>query len=66
MAERKKEQQDNLRFYEQLRNVPQGALKPIQAGRLKGKSDINPVWRIQAMTSVFGPCGIGWKYEIVK
>lgn len=66
MAEKKKEQQDNLRFYEQLRNVPQGALKPIQAGRLKGKSDINPVWRIQAMTSAFGPCGIGWKYEIVK
>lgn len=57
---------ENLRFYEQLRNVPSGALKSIQAGRLKGKSDINPVWRIKAMTDVFGPCGIGWKYEIVK
>ena len=57
---------ENLRFYEQLRNVPQEALKPIMAGRLKGKSDINPVWRIQAMTNAFGPCGIGWKYEIAK
>jgi len=57
---------ENLMFYDQLRNVPQGALKPIQAGRLKGKSDINPVWRIKAMTEAFGPCGIGWKYEIVK
>ena len=66
MANEKKQAHDNLRFYEQLRNVPQGALKPIQAGRLKGKSDINPVWRIKAMTEVFGPCGIGWKYEIVK
>ena len=60
------ESQDNLRFYEQLRKVPTEALKPIQAGRLKGKSDINPVWRIKAMTEAFGPCGIGWKYEIVK
>lgn len=61
-----KTQGDNLRFYEQLRKVPQEALKPITAGRLKGKSDINPVWRIQAMTNAFGACGIGWKYEITK
>ena len=66
MAENKKQPQNNLRFYEQLRQVPQEALKPILAGRLKGKSDINPVWRIKAMTDAFGPCGIGWKYEIVK
>lgn len=45
---------------------PVSALKPIQAGRLKGKSDINPQWRYQAMTEVFGMCGIGWKYEIVR
>ena len=64
--EETKTQGDNLRFYEQLRKVPQEALKPIMAGRLKGKSDINPVWRIQAMTNVFGACGIGWKYEITK
>ena len=66
MAEKKNTAQDNLRFYEQLRKVPQEALKPILAGRLKGKSDINPVWRIQAMTEAFGACGIGWKYEITK
>ena len=64
--EETKTQGDNLRFYEQLRKVPQEALKPIMAGRLKGKSDINPVWRIQAMTNAFGACGIGWKYEITK
>lgn len=64
--EETKTQGDNLRFYEQLRKVPQEALKPIMAGRLKGKSDINPVWRIQSMTKAFGACGIGWKYEITK
>ena len=57
---------NNLRFYEFLRLVPQHALKTIGAGRLKGMSDINPVWRIKAMTECFGPCGIGWKYEVTK
>lgn len=56
----------NMLYYEQLRNVPKEAIKPIAAGRLKGMSDINPMWRIKAMTQAFGPCGIGWKYEIVN
>lgn len=64
MAEKK--EQGNLRFYERLRKVPDSAIKQIGAGRLKGMSDINPLFRIKAMTEVFGPCGIGWKYEIVK
>ena len=66
MAEKKKEVQGNLQFYEQLRKVPQEALKEIGAGRLKGMSDVNPMWRIKVMTETFGPCGIGWKYEITK
>lgn len=57
---------ENLEIYEKLRSVPQTAIRPIQAGRLKGKSDINPMWRIKAMTEAFGICGIGWKYEIVR
>lgn len=67
MAEKKdKQDNDNLRFYNQLKAVPDYATKEIQAGRLKGMSDINPLFRIKAMTEVFGPCGIGWKYEITK
>ena len=66
MAKKEEAPQNNLRFYEQLRQVPQHALRTINAGRLKGMCDINPVWRIKAMTEAFGPCGIGWKYEIVK
>jgi hypothetical protein len=56
----------NLAIYEQARLVPKSAIKPIVNGRLKGKSDINPVYRIKRMTEIFGPCGIGWRYEIVK
>ena len=52
--------------YKQLSRPPQWALKQIQAGRLKGKTDINPQWRYEAMTNQFGMCGIGWKYEIEK
>lgn len=46
--------------------VPQNAQKPIEKGRLKGKTDINPVWRMKVLTDRFGPCGVGWKYEIVR
>ena len=44
--------------------TPQTALKSISAGRLKGMSDINPMYRIQKLTETFGPCGFGWKYTI--
>lgn len=54
----------NMRFYNRLRTVPNDAKKPIAAGRLKGFSDINPMWRIKALTETFGPCGLGWWYEI--
>lgn len=57
---------ENMELYNAFRTVPEAAKKPIQAGRLKGKSDINPMWRIKVLTEQFGPCGIGWKTEIVK
>lgn len=56
---------DNLRYYDKLREVPDGAKKKIAAGRLKGMTDINPMWRIKKLTETFGPCGIGWYPEIV-
>lgn len=66
--EQAKEQKDalekNLRFYNQGRTVPANALKPIKAGRLKGMSDINPMWRMKRLTEIFGPVGFGWKYTI--
>ena len=55
---------NNLEIYNSCRAVPEDAKKPIAAGRLKGKTDINPMWRIKKLTETFGPCGIGWWYEI--
>lgn len=57
---------NNLDLYNKVRAVPQEAQKEIQAGRLKGKTDINPMWRIKTLTEQFGVCGFGWKTEIVR
>lgn len=54
----------NLRFYSQGCDVPADALKAIKAGRLRGMTDVNPMWRMKRMTEIFGPIGFGWKYTI--
>ena len=56
----------SLTIYNAVRNPPKEALKPIKGGRLSGYTDINPMWRIKALTEQFGVCGIGWKYTITK
>ena len=55
----------NLSLYEKFMKTPDEARKQIPGGRLKDFTDINPMWRFKALTEVFGPCGIGWRYEIV-
>ena len=56
---------NNMDIYKAVKSVPQEAQKQINAGRLKGMTDINPMWRIQTLTEQFGPAGIGWYYKIV-
>jgi hypothetical protein len=56
----------NLELWNKVKRPPLTALKQIGAGRLKGMTDINPQWRIEAITEHFGQCGIGWHYEIVR
>lgn len=57
---------ENLELYNKVRKVPQEAQKEIAAGRLKGKTDINPMWRIKTLTEQFGICGLGWYTELVR
>lgn len=57
---------DNLELYKKVRCVPDEAQKAIAGGRLKGMTDINPMWRIKTLTKQFGICGYGWKTEIVN
>ena len=56
----------NLDWYNKFAPCPKDAQRTIQAGKLKGKTDINPQWRIQTLTGHFGPVGFGWYTEIVK
>jgi hypothetical protein len=57
---------DNLHIWNEKRTVPAEYLKTIGGGRLRGMSDISPQWRLQALTEMFGPVGIGWRYETVE
>lgn len=57
---------NNMRWYDQLKTTPAEATKRIEAGRLKGFTDIKTMWRIRRLTEVFGPCGIGWKVIITE
>lgn len=56
----------NTAIYSQMMSTPKEAQKEIKAGKLKGFTDINPMYRIQKLTEVFGPCGIGWYIGDVK
>ncbi len=57
---------DNMKVWDALKTPPPEALKKIEGGRLKGMTDISPMWRYKAMTEQFGMCGVGWKYEVVR
>ena len=56
----------NMKIYEAVRQCPQEAQREITAGRLKGKTDINPMWRIKTLTEQFGVAGFGWYTETTR
>jgi hypothetical protein len=58
--------EEAIETYKSLARPPKNALREIQAGKLKGKTDINPQWRYTVMTEKFGLVGFGWKYEVQK
>lgn len=55
----------NLDIYEAGRAVPPEAQKSFNNGKFSG-TDINPMWRIKKLTELFGPCGIGWYYDVIS
>lgn len=54
----------NTKLYDQLSPCPEDATKPFNRG-WSGKS-IDPQWRIKTLTEAFGPCGIGWGFDITN
>ena len=57
---------ENMDIWNKVKTPPDDALKKITGGRLSGMTDIKPQWRYQTLTEIFGPCGLGWYYEIDK
>jgi hypothetical protein len=57
---------NNLDVWNKVEKVPANFLKPILGGRLKGKSDINPMWRLKMLTEIYGEAGKGWTFTIDK
>lgn len=55
---------DNMTIWQALEKTPKEAQKEINAGRLKGFTDINPMWRFKKLTEALGPCGVGWRFDI--
>ena len=53
-------------IWDAVSRPPATALKQIKGGRLTGMTDVNPQWRYRAMTETFGPCGYGWRFDIVR
>lgn len=58
--------EEKMRYYERFRTPPKEAMKTIAGGRLKGFTDVNPMWRIKMLTECFGPAGEGWQIANVN
>lgn len=66
MTELEENTNPNLELYTKFADPPEWAKKIIKGGRINGMTDINPQWRIQCLTEMFGMVGIGWRYVITR
>jgi len=57
---------DKMRIWNAMRRPPVKALKRIGGGKLSGFTNIDPLWRDQAITELFGPQGEGWFVELIN
>lgn len=55
----------NLEIWNKYAEPPASALSPFKNGDFRG-TDISTMWRLRSLTEIYGPCGIGWYYEIEK
>lgn len=61
----KKEEIDNLSYYNEWKSPPLNVLKSFNNGTYSG-TDIKPQWRVKVLTEAFGPCGLGWYFEVIN
>lgn len=56
---------ENLALWHQVEKTPESQTKAITGKPYKGTSP-KPYYLVQKATETFGPCGIGWGFEIVN
>ena len=57
---------DNLHIFKQVQSVPEDAQKPFESPWGKRLTEIDPMWRIEQLTRLFGPAGEGWYTEVTR
>ena len=57
---------DNLHIFKQVQSVPEAAQKPFESPWGKRLTEIDPMWRIEQLTRLFGPAGEGWYTEVTR
>ncbi len=57
---------DNLHIFRQVQSVPEDAQKPFESSWGKKLTEIDPMWRIEQLTRLFGPVGEGWYTEVTR
>jgi len=55
----------NTRIWEKICETDPARTKKIEGGKFRGTS-INPNYIYEKLTSVFGPCGVGWGFEVAE
>lgn len=61
-----KQNTDNLNIWDQVKSTDENYIKPIFTSNGGNLSSINHNYQIMRATNLFGPCGLGWGYEILK
>lgn len=56
----------NLDIFNKVKEVPERAKSEIKGGRMNGKTNICPMWRIEVLTETFGMVGFGWKTKTIR
>ncbi|MBO7447427.1 hypothetical protein J6U78_03765 [bacterium] len=60
------EDNDKTRIWNMVCETPDEVKKEITGGRMNGKTDINPMYRLKRLTELFGPPGKGWYTDQVR
>lgn len=56
---------DNMQLWRRVCVTDPKAVKPITGKQYSGNSP-KPYWIVERLTAEFGPCGIGWGFEVLS